>query len=69
MRVPMFAEVEKRLVLDATVAKKLVLVAEVEVLLPLIKRLPVMRKFESIVEDAVARKPFKKPMVVEVETP
>ena len=60
---PVLREVEKRLVLDAVVEKKLVVVALVVVELPVIKRL------ESMVEEAVERKPLVKPTVVEVETP
>ena len=44
-------------------------VALVEVELPLIKRLPVTRRFASTVLEAVDKKPFSKPRVVEVETP
>ncbi len=53
----------KRLVEEAVVAKKLVVVAFVVV------ELPVITKLESIVEEAVERKPSKNPRVVEVETP
>ena len=52
-----------RLVEEAVVEKKLVEVAEVVVELPVIKRL------ESMVDEAVERKPWSKPKVVEVETP
>jgi hypothetical protein len=51
------------------VAKKEVEVAEVEVELPFTKRLPVILKLESMVDEAVERKPLRKPKVVEVETP
>ena len=44
-------------------AKKLVEVAEVVVELPVIKRL------ESMVDEAVEKKPWSKPKVVEVDTP
>jgi len=54
---------EKRFVELAVVEKRLVVVALVVV------ELPVMSKLESIVELAVERKPFRKPRVVEVETP
>ena len=54
---------ENRFVELAVVEKRLVVVAEVVV------ELPVMIKLESIVEEAVERKPFNKPRVVEVETP
>jgi len=53
----------KRLVDEAVVEKRLVVVALVVV------ELPVMIKLESIVEEAVERKPLRKPRVVEVETP
>ena len=43
--------------------KRLVVVAFVVVLFP------VMMRFESMVEEAVERKPFNNPRVVEVETP
>lgn len=52
-----------RLVEEAVVEKKLVVVAFVVVLFP------VMIRLESMVEDAVERKPFKKPKRVEVDTP
>ena len=54
---------EKRLVELAVVEKKLVVVAFVVV------ELPVMIKLESMVEEAVERKPLRKPKVVEVELP
>ena len=47
----------------AVVEKKLVVVAFVVV------ELPVMIKLESMVEEAVERKPLRKPKVVEVELP
>jgi len=62
VRVPMLPEVEKRLVDEAVVEKRLVVVALVVVDLSAIK--PPVK-----VEDAVERKPFRKPRVVEVETP
>ena len=52
-----------RLVEEAVVEKKLVEVAEVVVELPVIKRL------ESMVDEAVEKKPWSKPKVVEVDTP
>src|SRR3989338_11343506 len=54
---------ENRLVEEAVVEKRLVVVALVVV------ELPVIIKLESIVEEAVERKPCKKPRVVEVELP
>jgi len=69
VRVERLPEVEKRLVDEAVVEKREVVVAEVEVELPFTKRLPVILKLESMVEEAVERKPCKKPRVVEVETP
>jgi len=60
-------------VLDAVVEKKLVEVAEVEVELEAVKFWRVVeevtRSVESMVDEAVERKPFKKPKVVEVELP
>ena len=53
----------KRLEEEAVVEKREVVVAEVVVLFPVIKRLA------FIVELEVERKPFRKPRVVEVETP
>ena len=58
---PVVKEVEKRLVEEAVVEKRLVVVAEVVVELVAVKLVKV--------EEAVERKPFKKPSVVEVETP
>ena len=59
--------------LDAVVEKKLVEVAEVEVELEAVKFWRVVeevtRSVESMVDEAVERKPFKKPKVVEVELP
>jgi hypothetical protein len=52
----------KKLVVEAVVAKKLVVVAEVVVLRSATK--PPVK-----VDEAVERKPFRKPRVVEVETP
>ena len=69
VRVERLPEVEKRLVDEAVVEKREVVVAEVVVELPFTKRLPVILKLESMVEEAVERKPCKKPRVVEVETP
>jgi len=48
---------------EAVVEKKLVVVALVVV------EFPVIVRFESMVEEAVERKPLKNPRVVEVETP
>ena len=62
VRVPMLPEVEKRLVDEAVVEKRLVVVAEVVVELSAMK--PPVK-----VEEAVERKPLRKPRVVEVETP
>ena len=69
VRVERLPEVEKRLVDEAVVEKREVVVGEVVVELPFTKRLPVILKLESMVEEAVERKPCKKPRVVEVETP
>ena len=69
VRVERLPEVEKRLVDEAVVEKREVVVALVVVELPFTKRLPVILKLESMVEEAVERKPCKKPRVVEVETP
>ena len=69
VRVERLPEVEKRLVDEAAVEKREVVVAEVVVELPFTKRLPGILKLESMVEEAVERKPCKKPRVVEVETP
>ena len=63
VRVERFPEVPKRFVEEAVVEKRLVVVAFVVV------ELPVIIKLELIVEEAVERKPFRKPKVVEVETP
>lgn len=60
---PVVRLVEKRFVEEAVEAKELVVVAEVVV------ELPVMMRFASMVEEAVERKPFRKPRRVEVETP
>ncbi len=62
VRVPMVAEFEKRLVVEAVVAKRVVVVALVVVDLSATK--PPVK-----VEEAVEMKPLKKPRVVEVETP
>ena len=62
VRLPPLAELKKRLVEEAVVEKKLVVVAEV-VVLWLAMKPPVK------VEEAVERKPLRKPSVVEVETP
>lgn len=71
--VPKLAAVAKRLVDEAVVEKKLVVVAEVPVALEKVKFWsvvePVTRKVELIVDEAVEKKPFSNPMVVEVETP
>lgn len=53
---------EKRLVDEAVVEKKLVVVALVPVAVVKVK--PLVK-----VDEAVERKPFKSPIVVEVETP
>ena len=62
-----------RLVELAVVEKKLVVVAEVEVELTAVKFCKVgeeeTKSVEFIVEEAVERKPWRKPKVVEVETP
>ena len=52
-----------RLLEETGVEKELVEVAEVVVELPVIKRL------ESMVDEAVEKKPWSKPKVVEVDTP
>ena len=58
VKLPPLPVVKNRLVELAVVLKKLV---EVE--------LPVIIRLASIVEEAVERKPLRKPRVVEVETP
>ena len=73
VKAPIFPFCAKRFVELAVAEKKLVVVAEVPVALAKIRfwRLvePVTRRVESIVELAVDKNPFKKPIVVEVETP
>ncbi len=63
----------KKFVVDAVVAKKLVVVALVVVECVAVNLCnvvePVTRREESMVEEAVERKPLRNPRVVEVETP
>lgn len=61
VNVPPVPVVKKRLVLEAVVLKKFVVVALVPVAVEKVKFVRV--------DDAVERKPFRKPIVVEVETP
>ena len=63
IKVPIFPVVENKEVDEATEEKKLVEVEFVEV------ELPVIVKLASMVEEAVERKPLRKPRRVEVETP
>ena len=58
-----------KLVVEAVVKEAMVVVELVVVELPVTSKLPVILKLESMVDDAVERKPLRKPKVVEVDTP